>query len=60
MRILLKSTGSEKQVQATAKVIPFLIKNKPQHWEQLRAKYDPENIYHTKYSAKAKAHGIEV
>lgn len=51
---------SAPQRQGTERVVRFLIKNKPEQWEILRAKYDPENIYATKYNKEAEELGIKV
>ncbi|XP_073845626.1 ejaculatory bulb-specific protein 3-like [Musca autumnalis] len=40
---------NDKQKNAIHKVINFLIDNKPEQWKQLQAKYDPNNVYITKY-----------
>ncbi|KAG5673741.1 hypothetical protein PVAND_003761 [Polypedilum vanderplanki] len=51
---------SEKQKAGTEKVLRFLIEKKPQAWQELQKKYDPENIYYTKYKAEAEARGYTV
>ncbi|XP_061396799.1 ejaculatory bulb-specific protein 3-like [Musca vetustissima] len=43
------SKCSEKQKKIIDKVIHFLIEKKPEHWKELQAKYDPDNIYYNKY-----------
>lgn len=59
---LLTNCGkcSEKQKAGTQKVIKYIVKNKPQQWEALRKKYDPDNQFATKYAKEAKALGIAV
>lgn len=52
--------GSENQKIGTERVIRHLIENKPAQWSQLQKKYDPENIYYTKFKAEAQARGIKV
>ncbi|XP_049787807.1 uncharacterized protein LOC126191109 [Schistocerca cancellata] len=37
------------QREGADKVIKFLIKNKPDMWNKLEAKYDPEGVYRKKY-----------
>lgn len=51
---------SAKQRDGTDKVLRFIVKNKPTEWEQLKNKYDPENIYIQKYRESAAARGIEI
>lgn len=51
---------SEQQRSGTERVVRYLIKNKPDQWETLRKKYDPENIYATKYNKEAQQLGIAV
>ncbi|XP_017760486.1 PREDICTED: ejaculatory bulb-specific protein 3-like [Eufriesea mexicana] len=51
---------SEKQKEITKKVIKFLVNNKPEMWNKLADKYDPERKYRTKYEQEAKKIGIEV
>ncbi|XP_067003792.2 ejaculatory bulb-specific protein 3 [Anabrus simplex] len=40
---------TEKQKSGTEKVINYLIDNKPDIWNKLEAKYDPDGIYKKKY-----------
>lgn len=54
------SKCSPKQREGTDKVIRFLIKNKPEQWNSLQAKYDPQNIYINEYRSEAQARGIEI
>jgi hypothetical protein len=51
---------SEKQKGGTERVLRFLIEKKPTAWTELQKKYDPENIYYTKYKAEAEARGYKV
>ncbi|XP_049832368.1 uncharacterized protein LOC126273026 isoform X5 [Schistocerca gregaria] len=39
----------QNQREGADKVIKFLIKNKPDMWNKLEAKYDPEGVYRKKY-----------
>ncbi|XP_005182270.1 ejaculatory bulb-specific protein 3 [Musca domestica] len=43
------SKCSDKQKKSIRKVANFLIDNKPEHWKELQGKYDPNNVYYTKY-----------
>ncbi|XP_005190399.1 ejaculatory bulb-specific protein 3 [Musca domestica] len=45
------SKCSEKQKKVIDKVCHFLIEKKPDHWKELQAKYDPQNIYYNKYKS---------
>lgn len=54
------SKCSEKQRAGTEHVIKFLIDNKPDQWESLQVKYDPDRVYTTKFRSEAKKHGITV
>lgn len=51
---------SEKQREISKKVIKFLVNNKPEMWNKLADKYDPEKKYRVKYEQEAKKIGIEV
>lgn len=51
---------SEQQRTGTERVVRYLIDNKPAQWDTLRKKYDPQNIYATKYSQEARNLGIPV
>lgn len=53
-------SGSEKQKAGTEKVLRYLIEKKPQQWEELQKKYDPEGVYFSKYKDEAKARGFSV
>ncbi|CAG2067015.1 unnamed protein product, partial [Timema podura] len=46
------SKCSNMQREGTKKVIRHLYNNKQDIWKQLQAKYDPENVYLTKYGHK--------
>lgn len=52
------SKCSEKQRDGTEQVLRYVIKNKPQEWDALQAKYDPEHVYFKKYEAEGKSKGI--
>ncbi|XP_074036742.1 ejaculatory bulb-specific protein 3-like [Leptinotarsa decemlineata] len=52
------SKCSDKQKETTKKVIKFLIKNKRPMFDELVAKYDPENIYKKKYKDELAKEGI--
>ena len=47
--------GSEKQKDGTDRVIKFLIEKKPSQWDDLQKKFDPENIYISKYKPELDA-----
>jgi Insect pheromone-binding family, A10/OS-D len=49
---------SEKQKDGTERVIKFLIEKKPDQWETLQAKYDPDHVYEKKYEAERKKLGV--
>ncbi|XP_034943489.1 ejaculatory bulb-specific protein 3-like [Chelonus insularis] len=51
---------SEKQKAASEKVIRFLVNERPELWNKLAGKYDPEGVYKKKYENQAKASGINV
>lgn len=51
---------SEKQRDGTERVIRFLTEKKPQQWEQLQDKYDPEHKYVQKFKSEAANIGINV
>nr|AIX97047.1 chemosensory protein 7 [Monochamus alternatus] len=40
---------SERQKKGAKKIIQFLVNNKPDLWEQLMAKYDPDGEFKEKY-----------
>jgi len=45
---------SEKQKESADKVIKFVYKNRPDDWELLQQKYDPDNTYFKKYEHRLK------
>lgn len=45
---------SEKQKEGADKVIKFLYRNKPDQWNLLQEKYDPNHTYTKKYEDKLK------
>lgn len=49
-----------KQQQGTDKVLRHIVKNKPEEWKQLKAKFDPDNVFITKYSETARQRGIDI
>lgn len=53
------SKCSEKQKEGAKKVLTFLFKNKPEHFEKLEKKYDTNGVYRAKYSDLAKQEGIK-
>lgn len=55
-----KFIGSEKQKAGTERVIRYLIEKKPDQWRMLQEKYDPQNVYYTRFKAEADARGIRV
>ena len=52
--------GSEKQKDGTDRVIKFLIEKKPKQWDDLQKKFDPENVYITKYRPELEGRIIKV
>jgi len=54
------SKCSEKQKAGTERVIRYLIEKKPDQWRMLQEKYDPQNVYYTRFKAEADARGIRV
>jgi hypothetical protein len=48
---MLNSCGkcSEKQKDGSGRIIKFLQEKKPEQWNTLLAKYDPEGVYLKKY-----------
>lgn len=46
---------SDKQKEAIRTVIRFLIKNKPDDWSKLAAKYDPEGKFAKMYEEEYKS-----
>lgn len=51
---------SKTQRDTVEKVIKFLILNKKDMWNQLKAKYDPEGKYAKRYEDLAKEQGLEI
>lgn len=41
-------------------MINHLIKNEPEIWKELTAKYDPEGVWRKKYEERAKEKGIVI
>ncbi|XP_043271508.1 ejaculatory bulb-specific protein 3-like [Venturia canescens] len=54
------SKCNERQKSGTEKIIRFLVNNKPETWNELADKYDPEKKFRTKWEDKAKELGINV
>lgn len=52
------SKCSEKQRESSEKILQFISKSKKPQWEELKAKYDPDQKFVTKYREEAKARGI--
>ncbi|XP_055542309.1 ejaculatory bulb-specific protein 3-like [Wyeomyia smithii] len=51
---------SAKQRETSSKVIKNLTENRPEQWKALKAKYDPDNKYISKYSDDASKDGIKL
>lgn len=51
---------TDKQRDGTDRVLRFMVTHKPAEWEQLKAKYDPENQFIEKYRKDAAARGITI
>lgn len=51
---------TERQRNGTDRVLRFIVQNKKAEWEELRQKYDPENIYVPQYREAAAARGITI
>ena len=51
---------SQKQKQGVEKTIQFLIKNKPEDWKMLKAKYDNNGEFVKKYEDFARKSGVNV
>ncbi|XP_076235356.1 chemosensory protein 3 [Calliopsis andreniformis] len=49
-----------RQQEVTRKVIKFLVDKKPEMWQKLVNKYDPEKKYRVKFEEEAKKEGIKV
>lgn len=54
------SKCSDRQREGTDRVVRYLIDNKPQQWETLRKKYDPQNVFIDQYREEAENRGIKV
>ncbi|XP_017878064.1 ejaculatory bulb-specific protein 3-like [Ceratina calcarata] len=54
------SKCSEKHKEVVKKVIKFLVKEKPEMWDKLANKYDPDRKYRTKFENQAKELGVSV
>ncbi|XP_019565372.2 ejaculatory bulb-specific protein 3-like [Aedes albopictus] len=54
------SKCNEKQREVTAKVAKFLIEQRPNEWNSLRGKYDPDNTFAEKYKDEAAKFGIKL
>ena len=54
------SKCSDLQKEMSKKVIQFLVANKPELWQKLLDKYDPDKKYRMKFSAEAQKYGIPV
>lgn len=51
---------TERQRDGTDRVLRFIVQNKKEEWEQLKQKYDPEDIYIKQYREAAAARGITI
>jgi len=51
---------SDRQKEVVKKVIKFLVKNKTDMWNDLKAKYDPEGKFAKKYEDMANKEGVQV
>lgn len=51
---------TEKQRDGTDRVLRFIVKNKPDEWKRLKAKFDPEDKFIKQYSDSARERGIEI
>nr|NP_001299445.1 ejaculatory bulb-specific protein 3-like precursor [Papilio xuthus]BAF91719.1 chemosensory protein [Papilio xuthus] len=51
---------TEKQKEGSYEMIEHLIKNEPEIWNELCAKYDPTGKWRKEYEEKAKAKGIKI
>ncbi|KAF7987498.1 hypothetical protein HCN44_003260 [Aphidius gifuensis] len=52
------SKCNPKQKEGSERVITFLVKEKPDIWAKLAAKYDPQNTYRVKLQQEAAKRGI--
>nr|CAJ01448.1 hypothetical protein [Apis mellifera] len=51
---------TDKQREVIKKVIKFLVENKPELWDSLANKYDPDKKFRVKFEEEAKKLGINV
>lgn len=51
---------SDHQKEVVRKVVKFLVTNKQDIWRDLKAKYDPEGKYSTKYEEMAHEEGVQL
>ncbi|XP_058821012.1 ejaculatory bulb-specific protein 3-like [Topomyia yanbarensis] len=51
---------TEKQRKGAVHVINYLIENRSSQWKVLQQRYDPGNVYITKYQKEARASGIKI
>lgn len=51
---------TETQEKGSYTVIEHLIKNEPEIWNEITAKFDPEGKWRKKYEERAKKNGIEI
>lgn len=51
---------SERQRNTSARAIKFLSENRPAEWKVLRAKYDPNNRFSTRYQSVGRQQGIKL
>lgn len=54
------SLCSEKQKAGSEKIIPYLIENKPEMWNDLEAKFDPKGTYRSAYKPEADKRGFKL
>nr|UEN71181.1 chemosensory protein 5 [Gregopimpla kuwanae] len=54
------SKCNERQKAGSEKVIRYLVNQRPQLWEKLSKKYDPNNEYKIKFQGEAQRYGINV
>lgn len=49
-----------KQREGVDKVLRHMLEKRPTEWEELKKKYDPENLYTDKYQKQAEDRGIKI
>ncbi|XP_046627781.1 uncharacterized protein LOC124308780 isoform X1 [Neodiprion virginianus] len=49
---------NDRQKAGSEKVIRFLVNERPEIWDKLAKKFDPDNRYRVKFQAEAKKAGI--